>query len=136
MKAFILFLVSIGFPQWEADEIGAAIERNQLQRELWCTLAALRKVENGSESIAFGILDDRCKGYRKQAGWAAYQIKLDHQRWLATDQDEPFIEWFSHKYAPIGAKNDPKGLNKNHAKNLRYWSDKINKQFKGWTCTQ
>jgi hypothetical protein len=35
--------------------------------------------------------------------------------------ESDFIEYLSLTYCPIGAKNDPKGLNKNWVKNVKYF---------------
>lgn len=35
-----------------------------------------------------------------------------------------FIEFLGSRYCPIGAKNDPTGLNKNWVKNVRYFYEK------------
>jgi hypothetical protein len=35
-----------------------------------------------------------------------------------------FIEFLGSRYCPIGAKNDPTGLNKNWVKNVTYYYNK------------
>jgi len=35
-----------------------------------------------------------------------------------------FIEFLGKRYAPVGADNDPKGLNKNWVKNVKYFYEK------------
>ena len=127
MAEFIAILCALSFPPWEATEIADACKRNGLDRELWPIVAALRKTENGGPGREFGILDKRADTYRKQAGWAAYQVKIDRSRWskLSAPGKKPFLVWFSAKYAPLGAKNDPGGLNSNHYRNLVYWTNRI-----------
>ena len=39
---------------------------------------------------------------------------------------EGFIEFLSRRYCPIGAKNDPHGLNKNWVKNVKWFIDHKN----------
>ena len=39
-----------------------------------------------------------------------------------------FIDYLASKYAPIGVSNDPEGLNKHWARNVRYWYRQFNKQ--------
>ena len=41
--------------------------------------------------------------------------------WLLTDKKIDFITFLAQTYAPIGAKNDPRNLNKNWYKNVRYF---------------
>jgi hypothetical protein len=48
-------------------------------------------------------------------------IKSNLKRWNGR---EDFIEFLGRSYCPIGAKNDPKGLNKNWVKNVRYYLKK------------
>ena len=35
-----------------------------------------------------------------------------------------YLEFLASRYAPIGVKNDPKGLNKNWLKNVKYFLEK------------
>ncbi len=113
------------FPK-EYNTIKAAADRNDCKGEDLVILFALRKIENGRPGLEFGIMHPRAKNtdLDTQAGWAAATIVKNRQRW---DGKGDFIEFLGSRYAPIGVKNDPKGLNKNWVRNVRYWKEKLEK---------
>jgi len=98
-----------------ADEYGLTDEQRKL-------LFSIRQAENGEQGKEFGVLNDEAMRFAKdpdkfksldiQARWAAGTIK---KRYTGD------IDSFAKRWAPIGAKNDPKNLNKNWAKNVKYY---------------
>jgi len=99
-------------------------------------LIAIRCTEQGGPGKEMGILDKRCKTLEAQVRWARNTVinnmsrfgnkhlgedPIDYKNHLFSDK---YLEYFSGVYAPVGAKNDPTGLNKNHLKNLRYFYSK------------
>jgi len=125
--------------EWFGDELGViktAAKRNDVDTDSnWFSLLlAIRKAENGKKGREFGILHPKCDAEMKkrpketldiQAGWAAATIRKNIARWEKDGKKEDFITYLSRKYAPVGAKNDPDGLNKNWIKNVKYWYKKI-----------
>jgi hypothetical protein len=91
-------------------------------------LAALRRVENGKPGREFGVLSVSAPGPEDQARLAANTIRNTARRFELqgknpTDPNtgrytNEFLRFFSARYAPIGAANDPAGLNRFHAANL------------------
>jgi hypothetical protein len=88
-------------------------------------LAALRRVENGGPGREFGVLSAPAPTYRDQARVAAESVRKNIERFRGEAVDpvtgrytEPFIRFFSRRYAPEGADNDPMGLNRFHSRNL------------------
>ena len=59
-----------------------------------------------------------------------------YKRWASNSKlrasyesvNKDFIDYLNSTYAPINALNDPGGLNKNWARNVRYWYRQFNKQ--------
>ncbi len=112
-------------------------------------LEALLLTENGAEGYEFGygvtrqdknnprsplIVPDKYKGFTKQAGAAAYQIRVTEERYQKATGQSPvedgqytneFIQYFSQGgdgydgYAPVGAANDPDDKNIHHYPNLK-----------------
>ena len=97
------------------NHVAEEYKLNPAQHKL---LKAIRKQENGGPGREFGVLhpdamrykDDPYKSYVTQAHWAAGTIK---KRYTGD------VDKFAKRWAPVGAKNDPKGLNKNWAKNVK-----------------
>jgi hypothetical protein len=91
-------------------------------------LRALRRVENGGPGREFGVLSVPAPTYRDQAVVAAETVRRNVGRYEqtgrhaidpATGRYTPeFIRFFSGRYAPVGAANDPTGLNRYHQRNL------------------
>lgn len=94
-----------------------------LTKEQEKLLYVIRKVENGGPGREMGVLTkeaQRFKGdYEKsldiQARWAAGTIRKRY------DGD---LKSFADRWCPVGAKNDPTGLNKNWYKNAFYYMSK------------
>jgi hypothetical protein len=90
-------------------------------------LQALRRAENGGPGREFGVLSVPAPTYQEQARVAAESIRRNVERFAErggqavdpTGRYTPdFIAFFSSRYAPVGAANDPRGLNRHHARNL------------------
>lgn len=45
--------------------------------------------------------------------------------------DDKFIDFLANRYAPVGVSNDPKGLNKNWAKNVKLLLKKAERKTNG-----
>jgi adenylate kinase family enzyme len=105
-------------------------------------LMAIRVSENGKDHIAYGVIPntkyDKDKGYmkngifhsyqnekEKQLRWAAHTIRSYSNRFKKTKnfKNKDFISYMARGYAPIGAKNDPHGLNKD-------WEPNVKKYYK------
>lgn len=92
-------------------------------------VAAIRYAENGGPGREYGILHARVKPtYRSQAGWCAATVQKTWDRWSGT---EGFITYLGARYCPVGADNDPKGLNRHWVGNVT----KFTKRFRGQTMS-
>jgi hypothetical protein len=76
---------------------------------------AIYKAE-GSKSHPYGILTH----YKHTTPRQACLNTIAHARRDWNGKGD-FLLFLQRRYAPIGAKNDPKGLNKNWLKNVKYW---------------
>jgi hypothetical protein len=91
-------------------------------------LAAIRKAENGGPGREFGIRSVPAPTLEGQARVAANTVRNTLRRYAeqggqaldpATGRyTEGFLRYLSARYAPVGAANDPLGLNRSHAANL------------------
>lgn len=101
--------------------------RPELRKKLAPIVAAIRYAENGGKGKEYGILHPRVKPtYRSQAGWCAATVQKTWDRWHKAGCPGPdFIAYLGKRYCPIGADNDPKGLNKHWTKNVRHFYAKF-----------
>jgi hypothetical protein len=112
-------------PEEERTAIEAAAARAAIDPAF---LAALRRAENGGPGREFGVLSVPAPTYADQARVAATSVRRSLERFEATGgravdpvsgtYTPEFIEFFSRRYAPVGAANDPHHLNRYHARNL------------------
>lgn len=114
-----------GLPPREATVIAREAQRTGIDPNL---LAALRRAENGRAGREFGVLSVPAPGLDQQARVAANTIRnmavrFERQGGTVLDPatgrySESFLRFFSARYAPRGAANDPTDLNRFHAANL------------------
>jgi len=101
--------------------------RKDLRKDLAPIVAAIRYSENGRKGLEYGIIHKRVlPTYRSQAGWCAATVQKDWDRYcaaLGVIGTEPnkidFIDHLARRYCPVGADNDPNGLNVNWPKNVK-----------------
>ena len=94
--------------------------RPELRSKLTPIVAAIRFAENGGKGREYGILHPRVKPtYRSQAGWCAATVQKNFDRWTKAGKKGDFITFLGNRYCPVGAENDPTGLNKHWIKNVR-----------------
>lgn len=100
--------------------------REDLRPTLAPIVAAIRFAENGKPGREYGVLgagvrrDMKRKGdtYRPQAGWCAATVQKTYDRWTKAGKPGEFIVFLGKRYCPVGADNDPTGLNKHRIKNV------------------
>lgn len=110
-------------PQEELAVIQGVAQEYELTPEQTNLLYAIRQAEQGRTGREFGVLNPKAMRYENdpqnsfptQAKWAAGTIK---KRYTGD------LEKFRDRWAPLGADNDPKNLNKNWVKNVRFYMDK------------
>jgi len=96
---------------------------------LFCALVALRRTEGGGPGNEFGVLSiPSVDTYPEELATAARSFRNHVTRARAAgvpvytpdggDFTEGFLRSFSARWCPVGAENDPRGLNAAHAGNL------------------
>ena len=100
--------------------------RPELRKELAPIVAAIRYAENGRAGREYGILHPRVDPtYRSQAGWCAATVQKNYDRWVKAGRKGDYLVFLAKRYCPVGADNDPNGLNHNWLPNVR----KFRKRF-------
>mgnify|MGYP001267185185 CR=1 FL=1 len=86
---------------------------------------AIYLAEGGSRAVKpYGILKDYCKKGDPDGQCRKGCIQTINKRYKMWDKQGDFISYLSKSYCPIGAENDPKGLNKNWVKNVSHFYNK------------
>lgn len=113
------------FSEKEIGIITNAGKRNGLTDNQMIILFAIRKAENGGPGREWGILNAKANSFDLQAGWCAATIKKNYARWESAGKPDDFVTFLGGKYCPVGAANDPKGLNVNWVRNVKTWIHKL-----------
>ena len=101
--------------------------RPELRDELAPIVAAIRHAENGRAGREYGILHKKAvgKSYRVQAGWCAATVQKNWDRWHKAGRKGDCITFLGNRFCPVGAANDPSGLNKHWIKNVTHFTKKF-----------
>lgn len=94
-----------------------------------CFIAAIRQTEDGGQGIEFGVEPPGAYDYEGQLRMTvttvAHRLATYPGNPLSRDTfgrvvySDRWIDYFASIWAPIGAKNDPDGLNKNWSGNCK-----------------
>ena len=87
---------------------------------------AIYHTEGGENAkVPFGILSVSCKGYVECRRIAVNTVRNNKRRWekyrATVKSPVSFIKFLAGRFAPVGAGNDPRGLNRNWESNLRWF---------------
>ena len=82
-------------------------------------LADSIKIAEGSYNHPYGILRDYCLPGDTNGQCRKGCIQTINKRYRMWDGKGDFIDYLQRSYCPIGASNDPKGLNRNWSKNVK-----------------
>jgi hypothetical protein len=95
----------------------------------WAFVAAIREAENGSPGREFGVLSVGAPTYDDQlkitCNTISHRLMLYPGNPLTADPfkrikyNDRFIAYFASIWAPVGAANDPNGLNINWSGNVK-----------------
>lgn len=115
------------FPENELKIIRKKAIENHCTGDLFYILLAIRRSESGRKGLEFGVMHPKAKNtnLETQAGWAAATVAKNYERWHRNDCPDNFITFLGNRYCPVGANNDPQGLNRHWIKNVTYWYNKL-----------
>jgi len=105
--------------------------RTVLRIKLAPIVAAIRFAENGGRGVEYGVLHPKAKGksYRTQAGWCAATVQKHWDRYIKAGGNPKdigaFIVSLGKRYCPVGAKNDPQGLNQHWIGNVKKFQKRL-----------
>jgi len=99
---------------------------------LYALMLAVRKQENGKPGLEFGVMAAKDTDLEEQARWAIVTFIKNIQRWERkeggwktkfSNPEQDYIAFLGNRWAPVGAINDPLGLNK-------YWIPNVQQLYK------
>jgi hypothetical protein len=127
MLSFVFCVKAEPIPTNEKQMIKQVADEYNLRGDSRTLLFVIRILERGSVGREFGVLtpqamrypDNPQKSFITQCRWAAGTIKKRYNGNLKE---------FADRWCPIGAENDPTGLNKNFYGNTLFWMEKLTKR--------
>lgn len=82
---------------------------------------AIRQAEN-SKRYPYGIIvRGRLLDEPTARRWCIGTVKANWTRWQAAGAQGDYLEFLARRYAPVGASNDPTGLNCHWLRNVRFF---------------
>lgn len=117
--AFMLFGLFIYCINCHADEIDVP---KLVQAIYQAEGGALAQYPYGIRSVRFDGVDE---AKRICENTVRNNIKRYEKKFNKSAETLDFIDFLGDKYCPVGADNDPKGVNKNWKKNVTYWYKKL-----------
>jgi len=90
-------------------------------------LLAIREAERGRKGFEFGVVKAKDTDLKTQCKYACETIKNNFQRFKEQESEQDFIVFLGKRYAPIGAENDPNGLNQHWVHNVRWFYERFRK---------
>lgn len=79
---------------------------------------AIGKAEN-SRRYPYGIVAKRKLTEAEARRWCENTVRRRLAEWQRAGRPGHPVDWIARTYAPIGASNDPRGLNRNWASNVK-----------------
>lgn len=86
----------------------------------YALILAIREAERGRKGFEFGIVAAKNTDLKTQCEWACATVKKNFERFRESGEKD-FIAFLGRRWAPIGAENDPQGLNRYWVDNVRYF---------------
>ena len=82
---------------------------------------AIYKAEGSEKAIKpFGILSVPCSTYSQCRKICFNTVKNSYKRWQSAGNPGDFLSFLASRYAPVGAGNDPRKLNRYWLKNVQF----------------
>lgn len=86
---------------------------------------AIYQAEGGPKAKApYGILSIKVEGEQEARRICLNTIRNNRVRFANQNKFTDYIEFLASRYCPIGATNDPLGLNKNWVKNVKFFLER------------
>lgn len=86
---------------------------------------AIYLTEGGAKAkVPYGILSVKVSSTEEARRVCYNTVRNNRKRFLKQAKYDDFLEFLASRYAPIGASNDPRGLNRNWLKNLKYFLER------------
>ncbi|MDI9607202.1 MAG: hypothetical protein QM228_02970 [Atribacterota bacterium] len=100
---------------------------------LYALMLAVRKQENGKPGLEFGVMAAKGTDLEEQARWAVVTFLKNIERWERAvregnwkpkypSRELDYIAYLGNRWAPVGASNDPAGLN-------QYWIPNVQRLY-------
>lgn len=86
----------------------------------YALILALREAERGRAGFEFGVVAVKGTDLQTQCEWACATVAKNFERFRASGEKD-FIAFLGKRYAPVGAENDPYGLNRFWVDNVRFF---------------
>ena len=119
LKFGILLLAFLGSPLGLAQGLVQEPDFEQMTQAIWLTEGGLKTKH------PFGVLSVPCSSFTECRQITLNSLRNSWERYQKAKTQMPFDEFFQKRWCPVGAENDPQGLNRNWLLNFRYFMEKL-----------
>lgn len=82
---------------------------------------AIWKAEGGHKTKhPYGVKSVKVSSVAEARRVTLVSVRNNWSRWERAGKPEPFVTFFAKRWCPVGAENDPQGLNKNWIRNVNF----------------
>jgi hypothetical protein len=83
---------------------------------------AIYKAEGGSKAqYLYGIRSVKYSNAAEARRICFNTVKNNRKRWAKAGNPGEYLEFLARRYCPVGADNDPRGLNRHWLKNVKHF---------------
>lgn len=116
MTVQLVCLLGLAWGMTAGSLLGGPIDEGYARR----VVDAIRCAEGGNKAKRpYGVLSVPTRSEAHARSVCLNTVRRNWDRWEAEGSPGDFIDYLGKRYAPVGAKNDPRGLNKNWPRNVR-----------------
>lgn len=98
----------------------ADVPREPDRKTVTALTRAIYLAEGGTKaSVPYGVMSQRVKSTEHARRITEASIRKNWSRWRDAGCPGDFVGFMARRWAPVGAENDPRGLNRQWAENVR-----------------
>lgn len=119
-KGTLLVCGTVALVVWTLSQVAYALESQEIPAEK--VADAIFLAEGGKRTRhPYGVLSVKVSDEAEARRVCLNSIRNSRKRWEKDGRPGEWLSYFARRWCPVGAKNDPQGLNQHWLKNVRHF---------------